>query len=85
MTETVLVYLSWDSGPYSIREESDEENPRIDGPGGYGTNVVPIPAPVWERYVQALEDLDAATESLSVAEEKALKLLRAADPRWKNR
>jgi len=80
-----MVGCSWDSGPFSTFWESDRKTHKIEGPGGYGENVVPIPRVVWDRYCAAREELDEAESALGDAEQAYLDEARPADPRWANR
>lgn len=81
----MFIHFSWDSGPYSVHEETKATKPEIEGPGGYGTNVLPIPREIWQRYSEARDALDEAEKELDEAEDAALKEARAHDTRWKRR
>lgn len=80
--DTVMIYFSWDSGPYGLYGESDCEQPKIDVPGGYGDNDVPIPRPIWEAYSVAREALDEAEAALNDAMSAYVVEARKTDPRW---
>lgn len=84
--DTVMVYFSWDSAPYGIYVQVEHDaKVEIEPPNGYGTNTVPIPRLVWERYERAANELSEAEAALDAAEQAYLDEARKDDPRWQNR
>src|SRR5690349_8266992 len=80
--EFVMIDFSWDSGPYGTQYESSSNVPELEGPNGYGSNTVPIPKEIWERYRRAEAELRAAESALAAAEQAFLEEARQHDPRW---